>query len=172
MPERITIVGNDFTYDFENCNEAFCSETIIDLDAQLPQLGLLVEKSPSCGQTVTFTCQSAPITVNCIFFAGKSVFCSKACANSISVMHSEVEWNFWFVNFLWWNPVQKQEFCIPLHFLGIKDLKKIEKGQRNFWRPHQRPDREKSWIFIIFSPNYNQLVLIIWAIPLVWPSRP
>ena len=87
-------------------------------------------------------------------------------------VHSEVEWDFWFVNFLWWNPVQKQEFCIPLHFLGIKDLKKIEKGQRNFWRPHQRPDREKSWIFIIFSPNYNQLVLIIWAIPLVWPSRP
>ena len=46
--------------------------------------------------------------------------------------HSEVEWDFWFVNFLWCNPVQKQDFCIPLRFLGIKDLKKIEKGQRNF----------------------------------------
>ena len=24
--------------------------------------------------------------------------------------HSEVEWDFWFVNFLWWNPVQKKIF--------------------------------------------------------------
>ena len=57
--------------------------------------------------------------------------------DSAHCAHSEVEWDFWFVNFLGWNPVQKQDFCIPLHFLGIKDLKKIEKGQRNFWRSHQ-----------------------------------
>ena len=49
-----------------------------------------------------------------------------------SMMHSEVEWDFWFVNFLWWNPVQKQEFCIPLHFLGIKDLKKMKKAKEIF----------------------------------------
>jgi hypothetical protein len=63
MPERTTIVGNDIAFDFENCNEAFCSEKIINLDAPLAQLGLLVDKSPSCGQTVTFTCQSAPVMV-------------------------------------------------------------------------------------------------------------
>lgn len=28
------------------------------------------------------------------------------------------------------------DFCIPLDLLGIKDLKKIEKGQRNFWKPN------------------------------------
>ena len=93
MPKRTTIVGNDITYDFVNCNEAFCSEAESDFEAPLTQLSLLVDKSPSCGQTITFTCESAPITVNCIFFAGKSVFCSKACANSISVMGSVMEFS-------------------------------------------------------------------------------
>ena len=73
MPERTTIVGDDFAYDFVNCNEAFCSEAESNFEAPLTQLGLLVDKSPSCGQTITFTCQSAPITVNYIFFAEKSV---------------------------------------------------------------------------------------------------
>ena len=64
MPERTAIVGDDFAYDFVNCNEPFCSEAEIDIDASLTQLGLLVDKSPSCGQTITFMCQSAPIMVN------------------------------------------------------------------------------------------------------------
>ena len=71
MPERTTIVGNDIAIDFDNCNEAFCSEKILNLDAPLPQLGLLVDKSPSCGQTVTFKCQSAPIMVNFSLFLRK-----------------------------------------------------------------------------------------------------
>ena len=71
MPERTTTVGHDITLDFENCNEAFCSEKIINLDAPLPQLVLLVDKSPSCGQTVTFMCQSAPINVNFSHFLRK-----------------------------------------------------------------------------------------------------
>ena len=71
MPERTTIVGNDIALDFENCNGAFCSEKIINLDAPLPQLVLLVDKSPSCGQTVTFKCQSAPISVNFSHFLRK-----------------------------------------------------------------------------------------------------
>lgn len=61
MPERTTIVGNDVAHDFGHCNKTFCSEKNITFDAPLPQLGLLMEKSPSCHQTITFECQSAPI---------------------------------------------------------------------------------------------------------------
>ena len=71
MPQRTTIVGDDITYDFVNCNDTFCSEKIIDFDAPLAQLGLLVDKSPSCGQTITFMCQSAPIMVNYMPLAQK-----------------------------------------------------------------------------------------------------
>ena len=79
------------------------------------------------------------------------------CNSYLSQYHSEVEWDFWFVNFLCWNPVQKYDFLDTRH----QGSQKIEKGQRNFWRSHQRPDREKSWIFIIFSLNYNQLAFRI-----------
>ena len=64
MPERTTIVGKEVAYDFFPCNKSFCSEKDISFDAPLPQLGLLVEKSPSCHQTVTFNCQAAPIMVS------------------------------------------------------------------------------------------------------------
>jgi len=61
MPERTTIVGKEVSYDFDNCNETFCSEKNITYDAPLPQLNLLVDKSPSCSQIITFECQSAPV---------------------------------------------------------------------------------------------------------------
>jgi len=61
MPERTTFVGDDTTYDFENCNDSFCSETLITYKAPKPQLDLLVKKSPSCRQTIVFNCQSSPI---------------------------------------------------------------------------------------------------------------
>jgi len=61
MPERTAIVGNEIAHDFIHCNETFCSEKNITFDAPLPQLGLLVEKSLLCKQTITFECQSAPI---------------------------------------------------------------------------------------------------------------
>lgn len=64
MPERTTIVGKEVAFDFDHCNETFCSEKNITYDAPLPQLNLLVEKSPSCSQIVTFECQSAPIMVS------------------------------------------------------------------------------------------------------------
>ena len=64
MPERTTIVGKEVAYEFLPCNKSFCSEKDISFDAPLAQLGLLVKKSPSCHQTVTFDCQAAPIMVS------------------------------------------------------------------------------------------------------------
>ena len=37
------------------------------------------------------------------------------------------------------NTTQIHDFCIPLDFLGIKDLKKNKKGQKKFQRPEPRP---------------------------------
>ena len=50
----------------------------------------------------------------------------------IPLFHSELEWQFSFGLCIY-------DFCIPLDFLGIMDLKKIEKGQENVQRPYQRP---------------------------------
>ena len=36
------------------------------------------------------------------------------------------------------------------HFLGLKDLRKIEKGQRRSWSPIQRPDTTKNQNLIFF----------------------
>jgi hypothetical protein len=71
MPERTTIVGKELSYDFDHCNETFCSEKNITYDAPLPQLNLLVDKSPSCSQMVTFECQSAPVMVSYLFIPFK-----------------------------------------------------------------------------------------------------
>ena len=46
--------------------------------------------------------------------------------------HSELEWGFWFGFWQGWIITHIYDFCIPLDFLGIIDLKKIEKGQENF----------------------------------------
>ena len=64
MPERTTFVGDDTAYEFVNCNDSFCSETLITYKAPKPQLDLLVKKSPSCRQTIVFNCQSSPIMVS------------------------------------------------------------------------------------------------------------
>ena len=63
MPERTTIVGNDFNASFDHCNNEFCSEKHIEYDAPMPQLKLLLEKSPSCSQSITFDCYQAQLTV-------------------------------------------------------------------------------------------------------------
>ena len=51
--------------------------------------------------------------------------------------HSELEWGFSFGLWLGLNTIHIPiyDFCIPLNFLGIMDLKKIKKGQENFQRP-------------------------------------
>ena len=64
MPERTTIVGNDFPATFDHCNASFCSEKPIQYSAPMPQLKLLLEKSPSCSQSIKFDCQLAQIMVS------------------------------------------------------------------------------------------------------------
>ena len=67
MPERTTMVGNDFTATFDHCNASFCSEKPIQYSAPMPQLKLLLEKSPSCSQSIKFDCQLAQIVVSFLF---------------------------------------------------------------------------------------------------------
>merc|ERR1712156_911882 len=61
MPEQTTIIGDDIEFDFLHCNHSFCSEKLITYKASKEQLSLMVNKSPSCKQTVVFNCQSSPI---------------------------------------------------------------------------------------------------------------
>ena len=66
------MVGNDFTATFDHCtNASFCSEKLIQYTAPMPQLKLLLEKSPSCSQSIKFDCQAAQIMVS--FFSGKYI---------------------------------------------------------------------------------------------------
>ena len=51
------------------------------------------------------------------------------------------------------------DFCIPVDFLGINDLKKIKKG-RNFFEGQGQGHNEKFDIFIIFSPGWDHMELI------------
>ena len=63
MPERTTILGDEAKFDFELCDESFCSEKIIEYDVPEAQINLILEKSPSCSQKIKFECKSAPISV-------------------------------------------------------------------------------------------------------------
>ena len=57
------ILGEDIDYQFKKCPEAFCSEKVIEIEAPMPQLILLLERSPICKQEVTFNCFLAPVMV-------------------------------------------------------------------------------------------------------------
>ena len=46
--------------------------------------------------------------------------------------HYELEWEVWLRFWLGGNTTRMHDFCIPLDFLGIKDLRKNKKGQENF----------------------------------------
>ena len=67
MPERTTIVGNDFKASFDHCDNSFCSEKHIEYAASMPQLKLLLEKSPSCTQSIKFDCYQAKLMVSYFF---------------------------------------------------------------------------------------------------------
>ena len=54
-------------------------------------------------------------------------------------------------NHKWWNTTLICDFCIPVDFLGINDLKKIKKGRKKIWRPRPRP-QWKIWFFNYFFP--------------------
>ena len=60
-------LGNDTTFQFDQCNEAFCSEKSIEYDAPKSQLSILLEESPRCTQELTFHCFFAPVMVSVIF---------------------------------------------------------------------------------------------------------
>ena len=60
-------LGNDTTFQFDQCNEAFCSEKSIEYDAPKSQLSILLEDSPRCTQELTFHCFMAPVMVSAIF---------------------------------------------------------------------------------------------------------
>ena len=72
MPERTTIIGNDFKASFDRCNDSVCSEKHIKYDAPMPQLKLLLEKSPSCSQSIKFDCYQAELMVR--FFFLESIY--------------------------------------------------------------------------------------------------
>lgn len=58
------IIGNDVSFDFNHCNESFCSEYLIDYkDPTTGQLAALLEAATSCEQTITFDCFLSPIKV-------------------------------------------------------------------------------------------------------------
>ena len=46
--------------------------------------------------------------------------------------HYEPEWKFWLGFWLGGNNTHIHDFCIPLDFLGIKDLKKNKKRPKKF----------------------------------------
>ena len=76
MPERTTIIGNDFKASFDHCDNSFCSEKHIEYAAPMPQLKLLLEKSPSCTQSIKFDCYQAKLMVRYFFL---NVYTSGSC---------------------------------------------------------------------------------------------
>ena len=56
------VIGKDVSFDFNHCNESFCSEHFIDYkDPTTGQLATLLEAATSCEQTITFDCFLSPI---------------------------------------------------------------------------------------------------------------
>ena len=61
-------------------------------------------------------------------------------------------------NHKWLNTILMCDFCIPVDFLGINDLKKIKKGRKKFLKAKAKAAM-KNLIFLLFFP----LVGIIWS---------
>ena len=65
FPEGLTIIGNDVSFDFNHCNESFCSEHLIDYkDPTTGQIATLLQAATSCEQTIKFDCFLSPIQVS------------------------------------------------------------------------------------------------------------
>ena len=64
--DLLPITYFNFSASFDRCEDSFCSEKEVEYSASMPQLKLLLEKSPSCVQEVKFDCQLAPIVVSFI----------------------------------------------------------------------------------------------------------
>ena len=64
--DLLPITYFNFSAVLDHCEDSFCSEKEVVYSAPMPQLKLLLEKSPSCVQEVKFDCQLAPIVVSFI----------------------------------------------------------------------------------------------------------
>ena len=104
-------LGNATTFQFDQCNEAFCSEKSIEYDAPKSQLSILLEDSPRCTQELTFHCFMAPVMVSAIFVFLFLIIQSTSLENSttgIAIVPSAVQWNF-FHHLLLFQPIPKQQ---------------------------------------------------------------
>ena len=88
-----------------------------------------------------------------------------------SNIHSEPKCQIWFGNCSWGYSAWIQHFCIPLAFLGIKDFRKIIKGQRRSWRPNHRPESQQNQNFLIFSCWWLHLDYLIYRFHYFWVSK-
>ena len=85
--------------------------------------------------------------------------------------HSEQKCQIWFGNCSWGYSAWIQHFCTPLAFLGIKDFRKIIKGQRRSWRPNHRPESQQNQNFLIFSCWWLHLEYLIYRFHYFWVSK-
>ena len=64
--DLLPITYFNFSASFDHCEDSFCSEKEVEYSAPMPQLKLLLEKSPACEQELKFDCQLAQIVVSFI----------------------------------------------------------------------------------------------------------
>ena len=65
---------------------SFCSEKHIEFAAPMPQMKLLLEKSPSCSQSIKFDCYQAKLMVRFSFF-GNFINQIVRKSNEIEMIH-------------------------------------------------------------------------------------
>ena len=59
--ENLTIIGEEFNFEFEKCPTIKCSETLLEYEAKTDQIKILMEDSGICSQTIHFHCKNAPL---------------------------------------------------------------------------------------------------------------
>ena len=59
--ENLTIIGEEFNFEFEQCPTIKCSETTLEYEAETDQIKILMEDSGICSQTIHFHCKNAPL---------------------------------------------------------------------------------------------------------------
>ena len=89
------MLGDESKFDFEHCNESFCSEKNITYDAPAGQINLILEKSPKCTQDIIFECKSTPINVSWFLYkyntgltVPKIMFMNEAFQKEVHILKS------------------------------------------------------------------------------------
>ena len=59
--ENLTIIGEEFNFEFEQCPTIKCSETTLEYEAETDQIKILMEDSGICSQMIHFHCRNAPL---------------------------------------------------------------------------------------------------------------